>query len=344
MIDSLTQLAFQFRRFGERECLPASPLYARLTIGVAGDEELLALAAHAQARPVPNLLFGAIHYLLLGGINHPLAAYYPSLSAVPLDACHDPFPLFRDFCLHHAEAIAALLATRRVQTNEVRRCACLLPTFHLVAQRGGGRPLALVEIGTSAGLNLLWDKYYFDYGKQSAGDPASSVRLYCALHGEARLPLSETTPEIAYRMGLDLNPIDVYNKAETLWLRALIWPEQRDRAAYLQEAITVAQANPLPVRAGDAVALLPEVLSQIPPQTTLCLYHSFVLNQFSHAARECFQQLLDQYAATRDFFVASIEWQEPAPPLVLTSYTRGIRSTQTLATCDAHGGWLSWTW
>lgn len=337
------QLAHQFQRFGERECLPASPLYARLAVGIAKDQRLLELAATAQASPVPNLLFGAVHYLLLRGVTHPLAVFYRSLSDAPLSIQqHDPFPVFRAFCLEHAEPITALLKTRRVQTNEVRRCACLLPAFHLVAQRGGERPLALVEVGTSAGLNLLWDRFHYDYGGQSCGNPASGVQLNCTLRGWARLPLPERMPNITHRIGLDLNPIDVHDEAEALWLQALIWPEQRDRAAYLQQAIVLAQTERQDLRAGDAVMLLPDVLAQIPESVTLCVFHTFVLNQFPQAARAQFGQLLDMVGVTRDFSVVGIEWQEPAPPLTLTTYIAGTRSQQILATCDAHGAWLEW--
>jgi hypothetical protein len=344
MTETLTRLAQQFQRFGERECLPASPLYARLAVGIAGDEQLLHLAAAAQARPVPNLFFGAVQYLLLTGITHPLAAFYPSLSDAPLDIHqHDPFVVFRAFCLAHAEAITALLKTRRVQTNEVRRCACLLPAFTLVHQYGGERPLALVEVGASAGLNLLWDGYHYDYGEQSCGDPTSPVQLHCALRGPARPPLPQHMPDIASRIGLDLHPIDVHDEAEALWLRALIWPEQRDRTVYLQQAIGLAQAETLQLRAGDAITLLPDVIAQAPPWATLCLYHTFVLNQFPHLAREQFRQLLDAFGASRDFSVVGIEWQEPAPPLRLTTYLNGARSEKTLATCGAHGSWLEWT-
>jgi hypothetical protein len=178
MTETLTRLAHQFQRFGERECLPASPLYARLAVGIAGDEQLLRLAAAAQARPVPNLFFGAVQYVLLTGIAHPLAAFYPALSDAPLD----------------------------------------------IQQHGGERPLALVEVGASAGLNLLWDRYHYDYGEQSCGDPASPVQLHCALRGPSRPPLPQHMSDIASRIGLDLHPIDVHDEAEALWLRALIWP------------------------------------------------------------------------------------------------------------------------
>ena len=341
MNETLTNLAHQFRRFGERECVPASPLYSRLAVGMVDDATLLEIASAAHARPVPNLFFGAAQYLLLKGNSHPLAGFYPGLSDVPHDLHQqDPFPVFRAFCLHHAEQIRMLLVTRRVQTNEIRRCACLLPAFALVAQGGG--PLALVEIGASAGLNLLWDRYRYHYGHQTWGDSASPVQLRCELRTQTSLPLPDGMPPIVYRIGLDLNPIDVHDEDATLWLRALIWPEQRDRAMYLQQAIALAQKETPPLLAGDAVSLLPDVLAEVPPEATLCLYHSFVLNQFPQAARERLDALLDAYATTRDFSVVSIEWEEPAPPVKLCRYVNGVRSEQVLGICDVHGAWLDW--
>jgi hypothetical protein len=342
MGESIETLARRFRRFGERECVPASPLYARLSIGIAGDEQLLQLATAARAHPIPNLFFGAVHYLLLGGIHHRLAAFYPDLAGVAPDP-HDPFPAFRSFCLEHASAIEGLLATRRVQTNEVRRCAALLPAFTLLARRGGQRPLALVEIGASAGLNLLWDRYAYDYGPGGrAGDPYSAVRLRCELRGDRRPPLPDRLPDVAFRLGLDLSPIDVRDADATLWLRALIWPEQIDRAAHLSHALAIAQQNPPPLLAGDALTLLPDVFARAPREATLCLYHSFVLNQFPAPARDRFHALLAEHAAARDFAVVGIEWREPYPPVTLTTFENGSRLDETLAFCDAHVAWLEW--
>jgi hypothetical protein len=342
--DAVVELARRFQRFGERECLPASPLYARLAIGIASDPELLELALAARAQPVPNLFFGAVHYLLLKGLTHPLARFYPDLSGSPITIQqHEPFPSFRAFCLEHAAPIAEQLATRRVQTNEVRRCACLLPAFALAARRAGDRPLALIEIGASAGLNLLWDRYAYHYGGgRWCGDPASPVQLRCTLRGTMAPPLPKRMPKIAWRYGIDLNPIDVRDQDAVLWLRALIWPEQTDRAEYLRHALILAEQTPPPIHAGDAVALLPDLLRQVPEESTLCLYHTFTINQFPALAREQLQSILTTHAATRDFVVTSIEWQEPAPPLVLTTFSGGVRSVETLGRCDPHGAWLEW--
>jgi hypothetical protein len=349
MTTNLETLSYQFQRFGERECVPASPLYGRLAVGIAGDQELLQLASAARARPVPNLFLAAVHYLLLKDSTHSLAAYYPDLIAHPRGksdreaAGADSFPHFRAFCLEHADAIRALLETRLVQTNEVRRCACLLPAFALVARQTPGRDLALVEVGASAGLNLLWNRYHYDYGQGGQwGDARSPVRLACELRGAGRPPLPRPIPAIAYRIGLDLHPVDVRDADEALWLRALIWPEQTDRIALLEGAIAVARRDPPPLLAGDANDLLDGALARVPPNATVCVYHSFVLNQFSPAARDRFHALIADHGRRRDIQLIAIEWQEAFASITLTSFRSGARAEQRLANCDAHGGWLEW--
>ncbi|HEU5199384.1 MAG TPA: DUF2332 domain-containing protein, partial [Ktedonobacterales bacterium] len=242
----LDTLARRFERFAEREAEGFfSPLYARLCRSIAADPEILALAAAAQpGQPTPNLLLAAVQYLLLKGVEHQLASFYPGIAAAP-DEANDPYPAFRAFCLEHAEAIRPLLATRRVQTNEVGRCACLLPAFGLVARLAQAEPLALVEIGASAGLNLLWDHYSYDYGDGNHyGAADSPMRLPCALRGPKTPSFPSTLPAIAFRIGLDLNPIDIANTDEMLWLRALIWPEHHERVTRLQQAVEIARQDP----------------------------------------------------------------------------------------------------
>ena len=132
----LGALARRFAYFAEGEVEEFfSPLYARLCRNIVADPEVLALAARAQPdQPTPNLLLAAVQYLLLKGVEHPLAAFYPGIAGSP-DTTNDPYLAFHAFCLEHAEALRPLLATRLVQTNEVSRCACLLPAFGVVAHQ-----------------------------------------------------------------------------------------------------------------------------------------------------------------------------------------------------------------
>ncbi len=217
----LEDLSARFRRFAEMEAKDYSPLYERLSLAIADDGDLLALAANAgPGQPPPNLFLGAVHYLLMNGLKSGLRRFYPSLAGAGLER-GDPQPDFRRFCRENEANISALLPSRRVQTNEVGRSACLMPAFAHVASLANG-PIALVEIGASAGLNLLCDRYFYDYGDLgTAGDPHSPVRLRCQVAGGERPPV-EAVPAVAFRIGVDLDPVDVRDEDQTTWLRALV--------------------------------------------------------------------------------------------------------------------------
>lgn len=325
-----------FSYFAE-ETRSAAPIYARLSECVARDETLLSLASEATSTPATNLLFGAVHFLLLGGANHELARFYPSISESPETG--DPFPAFKDFCLDHHTEISEILKTRRVQTNEVRRSALLLPAFETVAQRSG-LPLSLVEVGASAGLNLNFDLYAYDYAAAgSFGD--SPLVLECEARGNAP-PL--TMPQVAHRVGIELSPVDVSDEKDTRWLLALIWPENfRERAARLQKAIALARKHPPDLRAGDALEILPEVLEELPKHAAPLVFHSFTVNQFPQKAREHFQAIMNDYAKKHGkLYEVSIGWRpgDEFASISLSEHPGGEK--KTLAHCDAHGAWIHW--
>jgi hypothetical protein len=338
-------LSERFWRFGERECAHISPLYAQFACGVATDPDLLAIAAAGDGRgqPVPNLFFAAVQYLLLNGATHPLATLYPSCGGTTT-AHQQPMPLLRDFCLHHATAIRNLIATRLVQTNEVRRCALTMPALASAAQ---DQPIALIEIGTSAGFNLLPDYYQYHYHTNEqhivlppAQQHTTTLTLDCAIRGSLSV-CPANVPTINWRLGLDLNPIDLHDSAATTWLRALIWPEQTDRSMLLQQATTIVQAIAPPVWAGDALQLLPTAIAEAPQNALLCVVHTFTINQFSPTMRQAFLDLLAEASQQRTIAQISVEWQEPMPPLLLTTWQHRQATTKQLAICDPHGAWMS---
>lgn len=340
------QVVRAFRDFARIECPGSAPLYERLSYAVAEDEEMLTLAAFARVgQPIPNMLFAAVHYLLLGGVRHPLALFYPDLAEAAVDM-GDPFPAFRAFCREHAETISTLLRTRRVQTNEVRRCACLLPAFAMIAERAPSRPLALVEVGTSAGLNLFWDRYRYDYGAAGTyGDEASPVALRCEMRGSGHFPVIGQLPRVVTRIGIDLHPVDARDADEVLWLRALIWPEHTERVELLRRALEVVRREPPEMTAGDALAVLPDALGRIPEGAKLCVFHSLTLNQFSREGRARFADMLAEEARRRPIFEVSLEYRQREGPLQLdvVRYADGERAQETqLARCQPHGKWLGW--
>ncbi len=341
---TLAAFAQTFQRFAEEECRGYSPLYEQLAMGLAADAELLRLAAQAPpGQPVPNLLLGAVHYLLYQQPATPLASYYPSLTATP-QPIQEAYPAFRDFCLARQAEIVDIMRTRRVQTNEVRRCACLMPAFSRVAALAGNLPLALVEIGTSAGLNLLWDHYRYAYETgERVGDPSAAVEIRSTFRGAKRPQLPTTLPTVQTRIGIDLNVIDVRTLADTLWLKALIWPEHHERAALLTQALAVVQKQPPTLLTGDGVARLPTILAQLPAATTACIFHTYTLNQIPVEARLHLTNLLTQFSQQRPIYRVSCEWiGTPGPQLTLQQYHLGEQTETVLANCDAHARWIEW--
>ncbi|EEP74114.1 hypothetical protein MCAG_04441 [Micromonospora sp. ATCC 39149] len=239
-----------------------SPAYERLARAVARDDRLLALlGALPAAKRQPNLLFGVVR-LLGGPVEDPAA--------------------FGEFTAAHWPAVAAELRTRATQTNEAGRCAALLPVLAALPQ-----PLALLEVGASAGLCLYPDRYAYRYGDHriGAGEPV----LDCALTGA---PPPTRRPEVAWRAGLDLNPLDVTDPADIAWLDALVWPEHTHRRARLRAAAAVAVADPPLLVRGDLVADLPALAARAPAGATLVVFHTSVLYQVPVPRRAAFADLV----------------------------------------------------
>lgn len=328
---------------GEAERLHA-PLYARLATGIAADAELKALAETAKpGQPPANLLLGAVHFLLLRGADHRLRAFYPNLAAIP--AAGDPLPAFRDFVIAHRDTLATLVASRITNTNEVGRSGALHAGFRALAAAAGA-PLHLVEIGPSAGLNLVWDRYGVRYRRGEevfATEPRdASLVIDVALRGE-RVPPLGPAPRVASRIGLEKNPVDLADPDARDWLRALVWPDHVARFRRLEAALAVFDRDSPQIRAGDALALLPEALAAAPRDETLCVYHTVVTYQFTHEMREALDHVLIAAGLRRPVWRLSLEWAgEERYPLTLTRHHDGTKTQTTLALCDPHGAWLEW--
>jgi hypothetical protein len=170
---SLEMISERFRRFAIRECRGSSELYEQLSLNVAEDEEILRLASAARSgQPIPNLLFGAVHYLLLKGYTHELREFYGSMVDRPRNPQH-AFPYFRDFCIRYQEDITAMLASKLVQTNEVRRCAYLYPSFcFMIWSKSLYRSLKLVRAPVCS-----W-----------RGTSTDTITV-CTKHTETRIPM-----------------------------------------------------------------------------------------------------------------------------------------------------------
>ncbi|MDQ5825152.1 MAG: DUF2332 domain-containing protein [Chloroflexota bacterium] len=345
--DSNGKMAERFRRIAKEQFEGYSPLYEQLALSITDDPEVLALAGGVEhgEQVAPLLLLGSVHYLLLKGTEHPLAAYYPSVAGYdrkPQEG--DPYPAFREFVLQNRAEVERLVQTGIVQTNEVQRCACLLPVFGLLYKETLKRPLALVEVGTSAGLHLLWDKYGYSYGHDlQFGDDNSPVQLSCELRGKFRPPMPEPFPRVGYRVGVDLDPIDVRDPDQVLWLRAMIWPEHQDRAELLERAVAIAREDPPTLLKGDMFDLLPQAVRDAPRGTAICVYHSYTIVQQPKEARDRLTSLVGELSLDRPIYRISQEWLGgETAQITLMRYAGNTYEEQHLADCHPHGHWLEW--
>jgi hypothetical protein len=343
MNQPVTPIPTAFRWFADKVFGGRSALYAHLARAIADDPTLWDLVALIPpGQPAPNMLFGAVHDRLLAGVTHPLAVFYPSVGGDQL-VSNETYPAFVAFCEQEAEAIRPILATRTLQTNEVGRSALWLPAMCQVAA-AADEPLFLVECGPSAGLNLYWDRYGYRYGDGPVlGDPSSPVQLRCELKGEAQPAFRNPFPAVAGRVGVDLHPIDVRDGDQVRWVRALLWPEQSERAALLAAAVSVVQADPPVMLAGDGVVRLPEAVALAPAGTTVVVMHSFMANQLTEDQRQTFDAGFLAMGRQRPIHRLAIEWPGgDFPTMSWTQYDRGETSHVTLATADQHGQWLAW--
>jgi hypothetical protein len=352
--------AERLRRFAVDECRGTSTLYETLALALADDRELVEwLGKVCGPRARATLPFAAVHDLLLRGVpGNGLEAFYPNLTvnAAPPGSA---FPAFRAFLLGESSTLAPMLASRTTQTNEVARCAYLLPAFVLAAERCGG-PLSIVDVGCSAGLNLNFDRYAYRYGRRHSGDATSAVHLQPELRGSL-VPALTPTPTTTGRVGIDLDPIDADDDDATRWLRACTWPEHVTRFRNLDAALAIARQHKPNIVTGNVLDVLPAVADAADPNAALVIVNTNVMVYFSRAERERYGELLAHIGRSRALYwianehpavLAAAGFRRPVPrpgnpavlPLTMTEFQRGKRHEHILAWVGPHGRWLEWLW
>lgn len=342
----------RFRRFVD-STRHRAPLYSRISGALADWPALDDLLAGAPDRArIPVNLFAAVHYLLLADPTDPLARFYPNLArqrlVEPVATDADPVPDFLAFCADHSAEIRELVATRLPQTNEIGRAPVLVAAFGALPPG----PRAHLDVGTSAGLNLMLDRLAYDDGQGVLG--SSDLVLDCSVRPEGRR-LAEGLPEIASRLGLDANPLDLTNPDDARWLEACVWPDQADRFARLQRAIGLFLADPVPLRRGDAVKDLASAVAQLGDGTPV-VTTTWTLCYLELEQQRAFVDVLEAIGSERDI---DWVWAEspfdvealPVPPelrgsdptlLGCSSWRGGRRTDRALAQCHPHGYWLTW--
>ena len=345
----LDELATRFRDFG-RTSAARAPLYGRLSDGIAERPALLELLHAAPAeQQLPVLLFAAVHHLVLSA-DSALREWYPNLTEQPRS--DDPLPVFTAFCEEHRGELLRRIETRTTQTNEVGRCAQFLPAFGLLAEEVG--TLAHLDVGTSAGLNLLLPRFQYRYSPGGTLGADSPIVLDCATRGNP--PIPSEMPTVARSVGVDIAPIDVADEDAVRWLEACVWPDQADRFQRLVAAIDLARAVGLDVRRGDAVDAVPALVAALAGEGHPVITNSWVLNYLTGAQRLAYLDMLETLGAERDisWVVAESPAQTPELPVPTTeqaeditvvsliTWRHGERRVRRLATTHPHGFWLHW--
>ncbi|TQL47047.1 uncharacterized protein DUF2332 [Homoserinimonas aerilata] len=248
----------QWYRDFARQVAGVSPVYEAWADGIAGDVSIRALidTLPEQKRQPPLVLATA---RLIG-------------------AAEGDYDGLAQFLRENWQQVATEAAVRPMQTNEPARCAALLPAL---AQIPG--PIALLELGASAGLCLHPDRYSYDYNATRLDPAAGPSELL--LHCDGNPPQPLRMPEIVWRAGIDLEPLDPAEPRDRDWLEALIWPGQHKRLARLRSAMTIAQADERMLVRGDAADKLDEVAGLAPDGSTLVIVTAGVLVYIPYAQR-----------------------------------------------------------
>jgi hypothetical protein len=317
-VDLFGDLAAQYREFAA-DAHDESPCFEEWSLAVADDPDVLTwLSGLPRVKQQPNLVFAAARW-----------------HAVPAPG---PYDGLRRVLLDDDGRVRSTILDRSTQTNEAGRLATLVPVLG-----GLHGPLALVEAGASAGLCLYPDLYDYAWpplgGLVGSGGPT----LTCVVEGD--VPIPERHPEVAWRGGVDLHPLDVTDPAAMAWLEMLVWPEQDDRRARLRAAIDIARTDPPRIHTGDLLEEVPALVAEAGRHGTPVVFHSAVIAYVDERDRPRFGEMMrDLVAEGRCHWVSNeapgvvpgIDGPRLPARLVLALDGRPVGSAQ------GHGHALSW--
>lgn len=278
-------------------------------------------------------LFGAVHHLVLTGIAP--------------DALSGEWDDFLAALEAHGETVARRLG-EGVQTNEVQRCVALLPALLAVA-RETGRPLELLELGPSAGLNLLVDRYRYRYAHGSWGPADAKLELVARERGTVPAALLRTPLTVRRRRGVDLAPVDATTEEGYLLLRSFVWPGLDDRVRRLEGAVATlaAEAERPQLIRGDYVEALPGLLAERPDDAVTVVFQTASTGYLPADAAARLREALEQ--AGRD--ARPLAWvstrrhderEGPADDFYELELRIWPGAARLAAHVDFHGNWLDW--
>ncbi len=319
-------------RWQARGCaVLGSPFYARLLESATSDLEacgpvwdvLSGFEVEDRGSAIALRLLAPIHRKVLSGELPQLDRHYPSTGGDG-DATA-AWPRFREFLEGNVAWVRRELE-RPCQTNEVGRSAALLGGFLEVSHRTR-KPLRILELGASAGLNLRWDRYHYQSAGEAWGDDSSPVHF---LHSFEVPPPLHRSSDVVERKGCDLNPIDPSSSEGALALRSFIWADQLARLSQLDGAIEVAARVPVEVERIGAADFLDGELATPRDDVATVVYHSVFMQYVTRPERE---RIVTAIADAGVFYLR----MEPAYPLFEVRL-----DDELLGTSWAHGTGVRW--
>jgi hypothetical protein len=335
-----------FRRQGESCAALGSPFMGRLMALVAvrldastpPGARILSWPGDVSSdgQSVPLRLAGALHALVLEWLDARLAAAYP-----PNEVADDAlWHAVEGALARHSDRVMAWL-DRAPQTNEVRRSAALLPAIWWLLGRTGEMPLALSELGASAGLNLSLDRFAIETPWGTAGAEGSAVHLRPEWRA---MPPPPRPVSVADRAGVDRHPLDPADPADALRLRSYLWPDQPERMTLTRGAIALASARP---DAGDAAPWLARRLETPQPGRLHVVYTTVAWQYFPPETQAACSAALEgagaAATASAPFAHVGLESDGQAPGAALTARLwPHDPAPRLLARADFHGRWVDW--
>jgi hypothetical protein len=302
-----------------------SKLYAALARSLADDPVVADIVGEHKPRwEAPLRLFGGVHYLELSGV------------------VRHPWPKLRGVLEANRDWLARFVAEHPVQTNEVQRCWGLLPGFLSIAD---GRPLDLVELGPSGGLNLFWDRYRYRYGHHLWGPHDAPLELAGESEGGPPPVLLGVRVDVRQRVGIDRRPVDVTTDHGAHLLEAFVWADQPVRLERLRRAIEIARNDPPRLMEGNFLEVLPALLAERDLDALNVVYHSASTVYLRDEERTRLRETLDAEGERGSLAEVSYEFIR-ADDISYEGFALEVRTwpgdLRRLALLDGHANRLEW--
>jgi len=346
-----TPVARACTAFALTQCHGYSPLYETIALAIAEDDDLLALLSTAppnEARPT-LLPPPSTTCCSEGSIIRWPSSTTASGAVDQIHRTHrrPPVPIL-------LSRLSTVFGSGHTQTNDVRRSAALVVALQQLTL-SDDRPVRLVELGSSAGLNLLYERYRYRFGALQVGDPSSGVEVPVSM--DDRIKVEERLPPSASATGIDVAPVDLADDDEVRRIRSFVWPELTDDADRLMAAVDIARRWPPLVLEGGAHDLLPSLLEDSPAGSLPVVFHSTLLTYLDRDERTDLFATLDRFGHERPLAWIALEspgllaqsggidlgLPEAANSrfvLTLATWPGRERRASVLALVDAYGRWM----